>query len=82
MSLETAGDWDQFKANEQKFGVRTDYDETLYTTQIDRSHPLHKMRERDAERIAREIESDQATNAHVREERGYREDDGADEEEK
>jgi PAB1-binding protein PBP1 len=83
MSLESTstGDWDQFKANEQRFGLRSDYDENIYTTAIDYKNPLYAQRARDAERIAREIEGTTATNAHVREERGI-DDGGADEEEK
>lgn len=82
MSLElSGGEWDQFKANEERFGVKSDYDETLYTTKIDKKNPLYAMREREAERIAREIEGDVSTNAHMREERGLK-DDGLDEEEK
>jgi PAB1-binding protein PBP1 len=75
------GGWDQFKANEQRFGLKSDYDENLYTTQIDRKNPLYAMREREAERIARDIESQTSTNAHIREERGIM-DDGDDEEER
>ena len=83
MSIESGGEWDQFKANEQRFGLTSDYDENIYTTRIDKSHPLHRMREAEAERIAREIEGDTSTNAHVKEERGVRlEDDGIDEEER
>ena len=83
MSLESGGEWDQFKANEQRFGLTSDYDENIYTTRIDKSHPLHRMREAEAERIAREIEGDTSTNVHIREERGIRhEDDGMDEEER
>ena len=37
MSLETVGEkigkWDQFKENEEKFGVKSTYSEDLYTTQ-------------------------------------------------
>ena len=82
MSLESSGgEWDQFKANEERFGVKSDYDENIYTTKIDRNNPLYAMRERKAALIAREIEGDLSTNAHMREERGFR-DDGLDEEEK
>ena len=77
MSLESAGDWDQFKANEQRFGLKSDYDENMYTTTIDRSNPLYRMREAEAERIVREIEESTSNNTHVREERGFREEDGA-----
>ena len=51
------------------FGVRSDYDENLYTTTIDRSHPQYAERAALAERKAREIEGSSAMNAHVREER-------------
>ncbi|KAL8728979.1 MAG: hypothetical protein Q9166_005074 [cf. Caloplaca sp. 2 TL-2023] len=71
MTLEGAeGSWDQFQANEQRFGLKSDYDENIYTTSIDRSHPDYRRREADALRIAQEIEGGQADNAHVREERG------------
>ncbi|KAL8814467.1 MAG: hypothetical protein Q9223_006310 [Gallowayella weberi] len=71
MSLEgPEGSWDQFQANEQRFGLKTDYDESFYTTSIDRSHPDYQRREAEALRIAHEIEGSQADNAHVREERG------------
>ncbi|KAL8859539.1 MAG: hypothetical protein Q9178_003938 [Gyalolechia marmorata] len=71
MSLEgPGGSWDQFQANEQRFGLKSDYDEGIYTTSIDRSHPDYRRREAEALRIAQEIEEGQADNAHVREERG------------
>ncbi|KAL8675829.1 MAG: hypothetical protein Q9186_007569 [Xanthomendoza sp. 1 TL-2023] len=84
MSLEgPEGSWDQFQANEQRFGLRTDYDENLYTTSIDRSHPDYRRREAEALRIAYEIEGGQADNAHVREERGINDpEDAMDEEDK
>ncbi|KAK8133596.1 hypothetical protein PG984_005608 [Apiospora sp. TS-2023a] len=61
--------WDQFSANEQLFGLKTDYDENIYTTQIDKSHPKYKERMAAAERKAREIERSAATTSHVAEER-------------
>lgn len=84
MSLEaSSGTWDQFQTNEQLFGVKSDYDENLYTTRIDRSTPDYRQREAEAQRIAREIEGVAATNAHVREERGLtNNDDELDEETK
>jgi serine/threonine protein kinase len=42
--------WDQFK------GLTTDYEESFYTTTIDRNHPLYMQRAARAEKIAREIE--------------------------
>ncbi|OCK81729.1 hypothetical protein K432DRAFT_8142 [Lepidopterella palustris CBS 459.81] len=76
--------WDQFATNEKLFGVQSNYDESFYTTTIDRSNPLYQERAARAERIAREIESSSSMNTHVREERGQvvPEDKGVDEEEK
>ena len=76
LSLERSdGAWDQFQANEQKFGLRTDYDENIYTTRIDKSSPRYRQQEVEAARIAREIEGTSAENSHVREERGLRNED-------
>ncbi|RFU31867.1 hypothetical protein B7463_g4456, partial [Scytalidium lignicola] len=61
--------WDQFAENERRFGLTTDYDENIYTTAIDKSHPLYRQRLAEAERKAREIERSATTNAHVAEER-------------
>jgi PAB1-binding protein PBP1 len=61
--------WDQFAANERLFGLKTDYDENMYTTAIDRNHPNYKERMVNAEKKAREIERTVATTAHVAEER-------------
>ena len=52
------GKWDQFSTNERLFGVTTDFDERMYTTEIDRSAPDFKRKEAEALRIAREIEGD------------------------
>ncbi|TVY83812.1 Uncharacterized protein LSUE1_G001222, partial [Lachnellula suecica] len=65
----TDAPWDQFAENERRFGLTTDYDENIYTTAIDKSHPQHKQRVAEAERMAREIERSTATNSHVAEER-------------
>jgi len=85
LSLESSGQsggWDQFATNERLFGVRSDYDENLYTTTIDRSHPQYAERAALAEKKAREIEASSALNAHVREERSQNvaSDKGGDEE--
>lgn len=86
LSLEesgTGGAWDQFKANEQLFGLKSDYDENIYTTRIDRTKPSYREHEAAAARIAEEIEGTLTSNAHVREERGMIDEDGdLDEEEK
>lgn len=62
--------WDQFKANEKLFGLKSDYDENIYTTTLDRNTPQYRQNEVRAERIAKEIEADASNSAHVREERG------------
>lgn len=78
-----SGRWDQFATNEKRFGVTTDYDEEFYTTRLDRSRPDFREREREAARLAAEIEKGPAAFAHVAEERGLEVDDsGMDEEEK
>lgn len=63
------GAWDQFAANEQLFGLKTDYDENIYTTTIDKSHPEYNKRYAAADRKAREIENSVVNNRHVAEER-------------
>lgn len=63
------GKWDQFQANESKFGVKATYDENLYTTSLDKS-TVDKDKQREAERLAREIEGTVTTNLHLAEERG------------
>ncbi|KAF2740625.1 hypothetical protein EJ04DRAFT_424491 [Polyplosphaeria fusca] len=85
LSLESGktADWDQFHENEKRFGLTSNYDESYYTTTINRNDPHYAQRAARAERIAREIENSSATNSHVREERGYAaEDKGDDEEDK
>ena len=49
------GSWDQFATNEKLFGVKTSFDEEVYTTKLDRSGPDFKERERKAQQIANEI---------------------------
>lgn len=63
------GPWDQFGTNERLFGITTDYNENIYTTTIDKSHPQYQQRLATAEKKAREIERSVATTAHVAEER-------------
>ncbi len=65
----SGGAWDQFAENERLFGLKTDYDENIYTTAIDKSHPQYKERLAAAERKAREIERSVASTSHVAEER-------------
>ncbi|EUC32192.1 hypothetical protein COCCADRAFT_6075 [Bipolaris zeicola 26-R-13] len=87
LTLESTGrttEWDQFSTNERLFGVKSNYDETFYTTTINKNDPQYAERAARAEKIAREIEGSTATNAHVREERGgySAADDNGDEEDK
>jgi PAB1-binding protein PBP1 len=86
LSLENGhvGGWDQFAAHKKMTGLESTYDENNYTTTINRSKPGFEEAERRAEKIAREIESSTATNAHVAEERGLKplDDSGLDEEAK
>lgn len=63
------GRWDQFAENERLFGIKTDYDENIYTTTIDKNHPEYHQRLAAADRKAREIERSTASTAHVAEER-------------
>eukprot|EP00897_Mesotaenium_endlicherianum_P001657 jgi/Mesen1/1519/ME000132S00454 len=61
--------WDQFKLNEEKYGVKSTYYEEFYTTKLKK--PSREM-EREAARIAREIEGKTSRNVHLAEERGQR----------
>lgn len=47
--------WDQFEANKKLFGLKSDYDEEIYTTKLDRNKPDYKEREKAAIKIANEI---------------------------
>ncbi|TGJ84238.1 hypothetical protein E0Z10_g4515 [Xylaria hypoxylon] len=87
MSLEKSSgnrNWDQFAANERQFGIKTTYDENIYTTAIDRSHPQYRERMAIADKTAKEIEGSATTTAHHAEERQMNftgGDDGGDDEE-
>lgn len=77
----SSASWDQFAANERLFGVRTDFDEEIYTTRLDRTGADYKAREQQAIQIAQEIQQSVSSNVHMREERGLAVDDsGLDEE--
>ncbi|KAK7415846.1 poly(A)-binding protein binding protein [Neonectria punicea] len=83
----SGGAWDQFAENERLFGLKTDYDENIYTTAINKNHPQYRERIAAAERKAREIERSAPTTAHVAEERimdhvGGGDDQGENEEDK
>ncbi|KAI5959090.1 PBP1 [Candida pseudojiufengensis] len=84
LSLEdTSGPWDQFKVNQEKFGVESTFDEHIYTTRIDKSAPDYHERVAKANKIADEIEKQFTNDRHILEERGIQVDDsGMDEEDK
>ncbi len=63
--------WDQFAANERLFGIKSQWDEDMYTHKLDKKNPDFRAREVAAAVIAREIESIPSSNSHVLEERGY-----------
>ena len=67
------GDWEQFAANETKFGVKTTFYENLYTTKLNNNVISEEDRRR-AEKLAKEINSSSnlAGNMHVMEERGFK----------
>jgi hypothetical protein len=50
------GAWDQFTENERLFGLKTDYDENIYTVPLNRNDPQYEQKAAVADRIAREIE--------------------------
>lgn len=61
--------WDQFEANKKLFGVESNFDESLYTTRLDKSAiPTEKQLE--AAKLARGIEQTKSNNPHISEERG------------
>lgn len=47
--------WDQFTTNEKLFGAKSNYDEEIYTTRLDRSGKDFKDRERKAGILAQQI---------------------------
>jgi PAB1-binding protein PBP1 len=61
--------WNQFTANEKLFGVKTGFDEEVYTTKLDRSGADFAEREKRAQALANEIMRGTTNNSHVLEER-------------
>ncbi|KAF7683120.1 Ataxin-2 like protein [Astathelohania contejeani] len=64
------GKWNQFEANMRLFGVIPEFDESLYTTPLDRNSEFYKNNIEDAKRIAKEILESKSDDKHVMEERG------------
>ncbi|XP_042510204.1 polyadenylate-binding protein-interacting protein 4-like isoform X2 [Macadamia integrifolia] len=62
--------WDQFETNETLFGVKSTFDEELYTTKLERGPKMREL-EKEASRIAREIEGEETQDLHLAEERGF-----------
>ena len=62
------GTWDQFQANEKLFNVHASYDETMYTTPLDKSQ-LDSSKIKRAEQLAKEIEAAPSANVHLQQER-------------
>ncbi|CAN1286730.1 Polyadenylate-binding protein-interacting protein 4 [Linum perenne] len=61
--------WDQFETNKMLFGVKSTFDEELYTTKLEKGPRMREL-EREATRIAREIEGEETQDLHLAEERG------------
>eukprot|EP00546_Thalassionema_frauenfeldii_P017680 CAMPEP_0178900410 /NCGR_PEP_ID=MMETSP0786-20121207/3460_1 /TAXON_ID=186022 /ORGANISM="Thalassionema frauenfeldii, Strain CCMP 1798" /LENGTH=775 /DNA_ID=CAMNT_0020571415 /DNA_START=94 /DNA_END=2422 /DNA_ORIENTATION=- len=75
------GEWDQFQANKELFNVHADFDENLYTTELDKS-TIDASKIQRAERLAREIENTTSGNIHIAEERNQVTQDDYDEEDR
>ncbi|GAB2269154.1 Polyadenylate-binding protein-interacting protein 3 [Dionaea muscipula] len=63
------GSWDQFKVNETLFGVKSTFNEEIYTTKLEKGPQMRELEE-EALRIAREIEGEETHDLHLAEERG------------
>ncbi|XP_028763158.1 polyadenylate-binding protein-interacting protein 3 isoform X3 [Neltuma alba] len=61
--------WDQFETNKTLFGVKSTFNEELYTTKLEKG-PQTRELEKQALRIAREIEGEDTQDLHLAEERG------------
>ncbi|KAK7325091.1 hypothetical protein VNO77_29167 [Canavalia gladiata] len=61
--------WNQFETNETLFGVKSTFNEELYTTKLEKG-PQTRELEKQALRIAREIEGEETQDLHLAEERG------------
>ncbi|KAI5144080.1 hypothetical protein NEPAR04_2057 [Nematocida parisii] len=62
--------WNQFEANEKLFGMKATFDESMYTTVLDKNSKEYKKYAHEAECIARKIDKPSSSNPHIEEERG------------
>ncbi|KAL4369341.1 hypothetical protein GQ457_05G035320 [Hibiscus cannabinus] len=62
--------WDQFETNQKLFGVQSTFNEELYTTKLEKGPQMREL-EKEAIRIAREIEGEETQDLHLAEERGF-----------
>ncbi|KAL1559158.1 Polyadenylate-binding protein-interacting protein 3, variant 2 [Salvia divinorum] len=69
--------WDQFEANATLFGVKSTFNEELYTTKLEKGPQMREL-EKEAMRIAREIEGEDTGDLHLAEERGRQLDENVD----
>lgn len=58
--------WNQFETNETLFGVKSTFDEEIYTTKLERGPNMDEL-EKKALRIAREIEGEETQDLHLAE---------------
>ncbi|KAI5183683.1 hypothetical protein NEIRO03_1262 [Nematocida sp. AWRm78] len=62
--------WNQFEVNEKLFGMKATFDESMYTTVLDKNSKEYKKYAHEAECIARKIDKPSSSNPHIEEERG------------
>lgn len=58
--------WDQFETNATLFGVTSTFDEELYTTKLEKGPQMREL-EKQAMKIAREIEGEDTKDLHLAE---------------
>jgi len=58
--------WDQFETNAALFGVKSTFNEEIYTTKLERGPHMREL-EKHALRIAREIEGEDTKDIHLAE---------------
>jgi PAB1-binding protein PBP1 len=58
--------WDQFETNATLFGVKSTFNEEIYTTKLERGPHMSEL-EKHASRVAREIEGEDTRDIHLAE---------------